>query len=92
MLCGALPDFEAQIMQYVMSFSVMADLDSLSCPTKVIGADPTLPAAYLPSFDMSHILTVEYDFLPEATHLIQLEKPEECAASVRGFLEGAGLL
>ena len=86
------PEYEAQIVEYTRSFSVLADLDTLSCPTKAIGADPTLPSAYLPTFDMSHILTVDYDFLPETTHLLQLEKPAECVASVREFLEGVGLL
>ena len=86
------PEYEAQIMEYVRSFSVLADLDTLSCPTKVIGADPTLPSAYLPTFDMSHILTVDYDFLPETTHLLQLERPDESVGSVREFLEGIGLL
>ena len=31
-------------------------------------------------------MKVDYDFIPEATHLLQLERPEECAAAVREFL------
>lgn len=86
------PEYEAQITEYVRSFSVLADLDSLSCPTKVIGADPTLPTAYLPTFSLSHILTVDYDFLPGTTHLLQLEKPAECVKLVREFLSGINVL
>ena len=85
-------EYEAQITEYVRSFSVLADLDSLSCPTKVIGADPTLPTAYLPTFRLSHILTVDYDFLPETTHLLQLERPAECVKLVREFLRGINVL
>ena len=69
----------------------MLDFETLTCLTKVIGADPTLPYAYLPSFDLSHVLTVDYDFLPETTHLLQLEQPVECAAMVREFLKRNGI-
>ena len=85
-------EFEAQLMDYFRSFSPLADLGMLPCPTKIIGADPTLPFAYLPTFDFRHIMTVEYDFLPETTHFLQLEKPAECVAVVREFVEQNGLL
>ena len=79
-------DYEAQIMDYVRSFSPQFDFDDLNCPAKVVGADPTLPYSYLPTIDLSGILTLDYDFVPEATHLLQLEKPSECADEVREFL------
>ena len=79
-------EYEAQIMDYVRSFAPLLDLSLLTCPTKVVGADPTLEYAYLPTFDLSHMLTVDYDFLPDATHFLQLEKPAECAAVLREFL------
>ncbi|MXY65801.1 MAG: alpha/beta hydrolase [Gammaproteobacteria bacterium] len=79
-------EYEAQIMEYVRSFAPMLDLTSLTCPTKVIGSDPTVPFAYMPSFDLSHILTVDYDFLPETTHYLQLEQPAECVTILREFL------
>ena len=84
-------EYEAQIMDYVRSFAPLLDLSLLACPTKVVGADPTLEYAYLPTFDLSHMLTVDYDFLPDATHFLQLEKPAECAAVLRDFLETNGL-
>ena len=73
-------------MEYVRSFSPLMDLEELSCPTKVIGADPTLPSTYLPAFDLSKMLTVDYDFLPESTHLLQLEQPARCAVLLKEFL------
>ena len=85
-------EYEAQLIDYTRSFSPLADLRTLPCPTKVLGADPTLPYAYLPTFDFNHVMTVEYDFLPETTHNLQLEKPEECVAVLREFLERNGLL
>ena len=85
-------EYEAQIMDYVRSFSPLVDLGMLPCPTKIVGADPTLPYAYLPTVDFGHMMTVEYDFLPETTHYLQLEAPKECVAALREFLEQNGLL
>ena len=80
-------EYEAQLMDYARSFFPLVDLEWLSCPTKIVGADPTLPYSYLPTFDFSDVMKVDYDFIPEATHFLQLEQPEECAAAVREFLE-----
>ena len=79
-------DYEAQIAEYVRSFSPLLDLSTLTCPTKVIGADPTLPYAYLPTFDLSHAAAVDYDFVPQASHFLQLEQPARCAAMAREYL------
>lgn len=85
-------EFEAQVSEYVRSFAPLLDLSLLSCPTKVIGADPTLPFAYLPSFDLKHIRNVDYDFIADSSHFLQLEKPAECVAMLRAFLGQTGLL
>ena len=79
-------DFEAQIIDYSGVYALLVDLQALGSPTKVIGADPTLPYSFLPTFDCSDIAKVDYDFIPEATHLLQLERPQECAAATREFL------
>ena len=84
-------DYEAKIVDYARTFAVLVDFADLRCPAKVIGSDPTLPYSYLPSLDLSDILEVEYDFLPETTHFLQLEKPEECAEELREFLQSVGI-
>ncbi|MDE0022832.1 MAG: alpha/beta hydrolase [Spirochaetaceae bacterium] len=84
-------EYEAQIMQYTRIYCVLVDLGQLACPTKVIGSDPTLPYAYLPTLDLADMADVDYDFLPETTHLFPLEKPAECAALIRDFLQSNGL-
>lgn len=84
-------EYEARIVEYAGVFSVMVDFDRLQSPTKVFGADPTLPFSFLPTLDLSDILTVDYDFLPEATHLLQLEQPQACASALREFLETIGV-
>ena len=83
--------YEAQIAEYVRSFAPLLDLEMLACPTKVVGADPTLPYAYLPTFNLSQAAAIDYDFVPDATHFLQLEKPTECAAILRAFLQEQGI-
>ena len=85
-------DYEAQIINHARAFAVWVDLEDLRCPTKVIGADPILPYSFLPTFDLSHISTMDYDFIPDATHLLQIEQPEECVAVVREFMRLHDLL
>lgn len=79
-------EFEAQVTEYAAPYAVLVDFSAFHCPIKVIGADPTLPYSYLPTLDLSHILTVDYDFLPETTHLLQVEQPQECVAELREFI------
>ena len=84
-------EYEAQLMDYGRSFFPLLDLELVACPTKIIGADPTLPHAYLPALDQQLASAMDYDFIPEATHFLQLEKPAECVAVAREFLERHGL-
>ena len=83
-------EFEAQIMDYVRSFSPLVDFSELVGPTLVIGADPTVPYSFLPAYDLSDLVAVDYDFIPESTHLLQLEHPEECVAAIRPFIDENG--
>jgi len=86
------PEYEAMIVEYGRIFSVFADVSDVPCPTKVYGADPTLPYAYLPTLDLRDIGAVDYDFLPDATHFLQLEQPEMCVSALREFLGREGRL
>ena len=79
-------EYEAQIVDYARVFAVAVDFASIVCPVKVLGADPTLPYAFLPTIDLSDVHGVDYDFLPEASHFLQLEQPDECVAVVREFV------
>lgn len=83
------PEYEARIVEYARSYGGLVDFKQLPCRVKVIGADPTLPFAYLPTFDLDQMHTVEYDFLPEATHYLQLEQPQECVAVMQEYLDRA---
>ena len=81
------PEYEGQMIDYASTFAVLVDFDALESPTKVIGADPTLPYSYLPTLDLSDVFTVGYDFIPDATHFLQLEQPEQCAELMREFID-----
>ncbi len=85
-------EYEAQMIDYAGIYAVLIDFSTMKCPTKVIGADPTLPYSYLPTLDLSDIMAVDYDFLPEATHLLQLEEPEQCAEALLDFLVESGFV
>jgi pimeloyl-ACP methyl ester carboxylesterase len=81
-------EYEAQIYEYLFGWAMRVDLKSISCPVKVIGADPTERFSFMPSMDLSALVELNYDFLPETTHFLQMEKPEQCAALTIEFLEG----
>ncbi len=40
---------------------------------------------------MSELIEANYDFLPDTTHFLQLEEPEQCATLAIEFLEERGL-
>ena len=84
-------EHESQIVAHSRIWAVLIDFDALQCPTKVIGADPTLPYSYLPTLDLSEMTTVDYDFLPDTTHFLQLQQPAECVRLMHEFLEPMGL-
>ena len=85
-------EYEARMIEYAGVYAMGVDFDSLRCPVKVIGADPTLPFSYLPTLDLSDIQSIGYDFLPDATHFLQLEQPAECVETMLTFLDEVGVV
>ena len=86
------PEYEAQIAAYAGVLAVMVDYTTLERPVKVLGADPTMSFAYLPATHVSDFVTVDYDFLPETTHFLQLEQPDACRDVVIEFLRERNLV
>ena len=80
------PEYEARVIESVRAFAGQVDFDELPCPTRIIGADPLLPNTYLPSVDLSDMISIDFDFIPETTHYLQIEKPRDCAEYVRAFV------
>lgn len=85
-------EHEAQLYEYYFGWSMQAPeiLERVDCPTKVIGADPTIPFTYLPSTDLSEMVKLDYDFIPGSSHFLQFEYPETCANLTTEFLENHG--
>lgn len=79
---------EARIASFIRTLCLETDWASLPCPVKVIGADPLARYSYLPTLDLADMLHMDYDFVPETTHLLQIEKPRECAVIARAFMGG----
>lgn len=86
------PEYEARVFEYARVFGSAVDLPGYGCPIKAIGADPTLPFAYLPTAELSEMVGVDYDFLPETTHFLQLEQPENCVDLMLEFLKQQGVI
>ena len=84
--------YEALIIDYCSVYAVLVNFEELRCPVRVLGADPTLDYTYLPSFRLDEMMACSYDFVPDTTHLLFLEKPDACAAQLVEFLEDVGFL
>ena len=83
-------EHEAKAWEYFSCWVEYSEIENIACPVKVIGADPTETFSFIPSRKLDNIIQVDYDFVPETTHLLILEKPEECAALTLEFLENIG--
>ncbi len=80
-------EYEAAISLEGPRWAKAADLSRVSCPVKIVGSDPTVPFSFLPTVDLREILALDYDFVPDTTHLLQLEQPAECVAAMLPFVE-----
>lgn len=78
--------YEALIASYLSAFTVLVSFEEMRCSVKVLGADPTIPYGFLPSFRMDEIMACSYDFVPEASHLLFIEEPKTCATRCVEFL------
>ncbi len=85
-------EYEAQIYEYFYGWSMQIDVKQVKCPIKVVGSDPTTSFSFMPSMDLGQMVRMNYDFLPEATHMLQLEEPEHCVEITLQFLNEIGLL
>ena len=82
-------EYEAQIWGHAPEYAVSVDFSALRCPVKVVTSDPAGPDP--PMFDYRKA-GVDHEFVPGTSHFLQLEKPEYCAAVLRRFLGGVGII
>ena len=83
-------EYEARIWDNLSTYAVSADFDALRCPTKIVESDPASPIPDAPPFDYGDV-DIDHETLLGTTHFLQLERPEECAASMLRFLGQVGI-
>ena len=87
------PAGESKVYATNSTLDLCPHLGELTGPFKIIASDPDDPHARAPGFvnralheDFGHA----YEAVPRTTHMLQLEKPEECARIAMSFLDGVG--
>ncbi len=83
---------EARVFEYIFAYNFEPDARGVACPIKVIGGDPTTSFSFLPSMNLNGIVGLDYDFVPDTTHFLQMENPQACIAIMLEFLEREGLV
>ncbi len=78
------PEFESQAMKYLPAWATL-DVQRMKPPLKLVGADPTLPS-FLPNLNFRQLAGFNFDFVPESSHLLQMENPELCAEILLDFV------
>ena len=87
------PENEASIYEQALTLNLWPQADQFAGPVKLIGADPDHRAAG--DARANQALGVEngydYDYVPGTGHLLQIEKPAECARLVEEFSAKCGM-
>jgi pimeloyl-ACP methyl ester carboxylesterase len=88
------PENEAAIYAEALTLNLWPRAEAFGGPVKLIGADPGMPgtpatAAANQALGLEN--GYDYDFVPGTGHLMQIEKPAECARLVEEFLGKCGL-
>jgi pimeloyl-ACP methyl ester carboxylesterase len=88
------PENEAAIYAEALTLNLWPRASAFGGPVKLIGADPDLKGAPATA-QTNQALGVEngydYAFVPGTGHLLQIEKPAECARLVEEFVAKCGL-
>ena len=88
------PENEAAIYAQAMTLNLWPMAKDFGGPVKLIGADPTMkgtPATAPANQALGVEGGYDYDFVAGTGHLLQIEKPDECARLTREFLARHGL-
>jgi pimeloyl-ACP methyl ester carboxylesterase len=88
------PENEAAIYAEALSLNLWPRAQEFGGPVKLIGADPGMkggPTTALTNQALGVENGYDYDFVPGAGHLLQIEKPAECVRLVEEFMKKTGL-
>jgi pimeloyl-ACP methyl ester carboxylesterase len=88
------PENEAAIYAEALRLNLWPRAREFGGPVKLIGADPNMkgaPATALTNQALGTENGYDYEFVPGTGHLLQIEKPMECARLVEEFLAKCGI-
>jgi pimeloyl-ACP methyl ester carboxylesterase len=89
------PENEAAIYAQALTLDLWPRASEFGGPVKLIGCDPNIKAAAATG-PANHVLGTEggydYSFVEGTGHLLQVEKPQECARLTVEFLTRHGLV
>ena len=88
------PENEAAIYAQAMTLNLWPSADEFDGPVKLIGCDPQVkggPAIAAANAALGREGGYDYTFVAHTGHLLQIEKPQECAAVTLDFLRDCGL-
>ncbi len=87
------PQYEAQIWKLGTAFIIKEDFPRIQYPPiKILGSDPTEAYSFIPTVDFDDLMLVDYDFIPESTHMLQLEHPARCREVACDFMRSIGFI
>src|SRR5215468_7696186 len=88
------PDNEAAIYGEAMTLDLWPTAKEFGGPVKLIGADPNMkgtPATAPANQALGREGGYDYEFVESTGHLLQVERPDQCARLTRAFLAKHGL-
>src|SRR5215510_11727903 len=87
-------EFEASIYLQAMALNLWPPNEAYGGPVKLIAADPNARGAPAPAFAnkaLAEEMGYAYEAIPEAGHLLQIQKPNECRRAMLTFLDQHGI-
>jgi pimeloyl-ACP methyl ester carboxylesterase len=82
-------ELEARVFEENRDPSLGVKLGEVKAAVKIIGADPNLEGAGPPALISKAVaeeVPIDYEAIPDTTHFLQIEKPEQCVRALESFL------
>ncbi len=87
-------EYEAHVFSSTSDSTLWTRLAHSPVPIKLVCGDPTLEGADAPTLigkALADDIGINYEAIPETSHFLQIERPEECIRAMENFLEPLGL-
>ena len=88
-------EFEAKIYDGNLDSTIAMQMGSFAVPCLVLGGDPTTEQAEVSGLlcaDLFPKWGIAHDYVPETSHFLQLEQPQQCAEKTIEFFRSLGLI